>query len=341
MRIGDCEIGGNNPPYIVAEISGNHCGDLDKALHLIEMAKWAGADAVKTQCYEPQTITLDCDAPDFVIKDGPWKGRKLFELYGKAQTPFAWHPTLYAKARDTKIEIFSSVFDYSSIDLLESLDCPAYKIASMELTDTPLIRYAVKTNKPLIISTGMAENEEIYSAYREAANCAFLFCVSGYPTPVEEANVYRMKAMNNWLPEYRPIGISDHTLGWEVPIVATALGADIIEKHLCLSREDNTEDADFSLEPGEFKAMVEAVHRAYQCMEPSVPKSEESSRQLRRSLYVVKDVQKGEVFTPENIRSIRPGYGLPPSHLDKVIGRRAGCDIKRGTALSESLIHGG
>lgn len=339
MRIEKREIGCGLPPYIVVEISGNHGGDLDKALHLIEIAKWAGADAVKTQCYEPQTLTLDCDSPDFILKDGPWKGRRLFDLYGNAHTPLSWHPRLYEHAHGAGIPIFSSVFDFSSVDLLERLGCPAYKIASMEIVDIPLIRYAAKTGKPLIISTGMSTAEERGKALAasDRNNTAMLHCVSGYPTPVEEAGLWRFDGLKR---VHQRVGISDHSLGWEVPIMATAMGACIIEKHLCLSRDDGSEDADFSLEPAEFKTMCNMVRSAWKACRLSdnnIP-SEQSSRQLRRSLYVVQDMHKGEHFTPEKVRSIRPGYGLPPEYIDKVIGREAITDIKRGTALTEGLM---
>ena len=341
MKIGKRELR-VGPPYIVAEISGNHCGEIDKAIQLIEVAKWAGADAVKTQCYTPDTITLNCDRPDFLIKEGPWKDRSLYDLYTRAHTPFDWHPELYRYARSTGIEIFSSVFDYTALALLEELDCPAYKIASMEITDIPLIEAVARTGKPMIISTGMATDGEVGGAFEAAVDAdandiGLLHCVSGYPTPIEQSNLWRIGHLYEMWPRLI-IGVSDHSLGREVPMMATAMGSRIIEKHLCLSRDDVSEDADFSLEPGEFKAMVAAAHQAWAACRYNETKSEDSSRQLRRSLYVVQDMQKGEAFSPENIRSIRPGYGLPPEHLNKIVGRVAIADIARGTALTAALI---
>lgn len=334
MIINNREIGAGQPPYIIAEISCNHCGDFDKAIELIDTAKYAGADCVKFQSYTADSITLDCDKPDFIIKDGPWKGRRLYELYTVAQTPREWFQRLFDYAKKRSITPISSVFSREEVDFLEGLDCPAYKIASMEIIDLPLIRYAAKTGKPVIISTGMATDEEVRQACVRS-NMAFLHCISGYPTAIKEANLHRLE----WLEKFAlPVGISDHTLGWEMPVAATALGASIIEKHLCMSRSDPTEDAAFSLEPEEFKTMVEKVRDIWHAMQPSEAKSQESSRQLRRSLYVVKDVKAGEAFTDQNMRSIRPAYGLAPKHYEEVIGRAAICDIDTGMALAWNLI---
>lgn len=339
MRIDGTRIGLS--PYIVAEISCNHCGDIERAFELINVAKDSGADAVKFQAYTADTITLDSDKPDFIIKDGPWKGRRLYELYTVAQTPWEWWPHLFKTAHDLDITIFASVFDYSSVSMLEGLDCPAYKIASMEIVDIPLIKHAASTGKPLIISTGMASEEEIYEAVYAVtnipANYCVLSCVSGYPTPIEEANLERFLDLHSNLPY---VGISDHTLGWEIPVAATALGAAIIEKHLCLSRSDPTEDAAFSLEPHEFKKMCDTIRAIWQALQPSEAKSEESSRQLRRSLYVTEDMKKGEMFTEANVRSIRPGYGMAPKFLPKILGCFATQEIARGTALREEMISG-
>jgi pseudaminic acid synthase len=340
MNIDGRDIGGNLPPYIVAEVGANHCGSLDTALALIKAAKKAGADAVKFQCYTPDTITIDCDKPDFIIKDGPWKGRKLYELYAKAHTPFEWFPVLFEYARTVGITLFSSVFDETSVDLLESLRCPAYKIASMEITDTNLIRYAAKTGKPLIISTGMATDDEIHRALGAAAATRVLLlnCVSGYPSEVSEVDLKRLQSLN-WF----NTGISDHTLGVDIPIAATVLGAKVIEKHFILNflpdaAGDLPEDADFSMDQQEFAAMVHAVNQVWQAMRPSRAKSEESSRQLRRSLYIVKDMKAGECFTRDNVRSIRPAYGMPPVMLEDVLHRIAARDIERGTALTADLL---
>ena len=343
MKIAGREIGAGQPPYCIAEASCNHLGSLDEAKTLIRAAKISGADAIKFQAYTADTITLDCDSPDFIVKEGPWKGRRLYELYTVAQTPFEWFPALFEEAKRHGITALASVFDRTSIDLLEKLDCPAYKIASMEITDIPLIKYAAKTGKPLIISTGMASMQEIHDAipgFMKVDDLAFLHCISGYPTRFEEANLRRIHEiyLSRSLWHDPHIGISDHTLGWEVPVAATALGATIIEKHFIMSRFCGSEDAAFSLEPDEFAEMCMKVRQIWRAMQPGETKSEESSRQLRRSLYVVADMSAGEVFTEQNVRSIRPSYGLPPKNLPYILGQRAIKDIKRGTALSWSLV---
>lgn len=337
MKIAGREIGSGQPPYIIAEISCNHRGDIREARALIAQAKQSGADAVKFQAYTPDTITLDCDNPDFVIKDGPWKGRKLYDLYSETQTPLDWFPALFECARANEITAFASVFDRSSIDALEKLDCPAYKIASMEITDIPLIEYAAKTGKPIIISTGMADKKEIAEAMiavPDGEKLMLLHCISGYPTDIDEAGLGKL------LHYPFPVGISDHTLGWEVPVAATALGACIIEKHLNMHPDNGSEDADFSLTPIEFLIMTRNVRHIWRAMQPSEAKSEESSRQLRRSLYVVADMGAGELFSEQNVRSIRPSYGLAPKYLPTILGKTASCDIKRGTALSMDMING-
>lgn len=340
MKIKGREIGPSQSPYIVAEVGASHGGDLNTAILLMGAAIGAGADAVKFQAYTPSTITLVCDKPDFIVKDGPWKGRKLYELYEKAHTPFEWFPELFRVARDYNTTIFASVFDKSSIDMLERLDCPAYKIASMEIVDIPLIKYVAATGKPLIISTGMASDEEIEDAVKglDEDNFVLLGCVSGYPTPLAEASLCRLDSIRNWYyPCYAQRGISDHTKGWEVPVAATALGASIIEKHTGLWN-NTSEDAAFSLNPDEFRQMCEAVRAIWKAMQPSEAKSEEPSRQLRRSLYVVEDMKAGDVFTEQNVRSIRPGYGMAPKELPSVLGRQATMDIARGIALSSKMV---
>lgn len=317
----------------MAEISCNHCGSLDKALALIDAAAAADADAVKLQCYTPDTITLnDRDNPELIIQGGPWHGYHLYDLYTETHTPFDWFPKLFEHAKRAGITLFSSVFDRGSVDFLEGLGCPAYKIASMEIVDTPLIRYAAQTGKPLIISTGMASDEEIIEARRAAGkNAMMLHCVSGYPSTIEEANLCKLARLHDG-------GISDHTLGYEVAVAATALGATIIEKHLMLFDFkryllEGPQDGEFSMTPSDFKVMAAKVRSIWKAMQPSKALSEESSRQLRRSLYVVKNIKKGERFTSENVRSIRPGYGLPPKHYDNILGRRATQSIRGGTAL--------
>lgn len=332
MQIGQREIGAGRSPYIIAEISGNHCGSLPTALELIRSAKRAGADAVKTQCYEPDTITLNVRKPDFIIQDGLWRGRTLYDLYSKAYTPFAWHKDLYQMAQDIGITIFSSVFDPSSIDLLERLGCPAYKIASFEIVDTPLIRLAAETKKPVIVSTGLATYSEIESANQICGEeAAFLHCTSEYPAKVENARLMEIVRLKSMM-RNREIGVSDHTAGSIVPIAATALGASIIEKHLRLNGDTKSEDATFSMVENEFTAMVYQVRLAYDAMQDGETK-QNPSRQFRRSLYAVDDIEVGDILTNKNVKSIRPGYGLPPSCLNKMLGTKSRQRYKKGDRI--------
>lgn len=332
MKIGDRIIGGADPPYMVAEISGNHGGDLKKAIELIKVAKKIGADAVKTQCYEADTITLDCNKLDFIAQSGLWKGTKLYELYKRACTPFKWHKELYSVAAAEGITIFSSVFDFSSVDLLESLDCPAYKIASFEIVDIPLIRYAHSTGKPLIISTGLGTDAEILDANEATeGDAAYLHCTSEYPGTVETADLDRILRIRALLKHRNPVGISDHSVDEIVPTAATVLGATIIEKHLRLKGLE-TEDSSFSLDPGEFEHMILVTKSTHEAMKQRPPLT--SGKQYRRSLYAVQDIKKGEVFTEDNIRSIRPGFGLPPKMYPVLLGRRAQRDYRRGDPLT-------
>jgi N-acetylneuraminate synthase len=336
MKIGYRDIGVGYPPAIISEISANHCGNIDNARALIKAAKMAGADFVKTQCYEPQTITLDVKKLDFISQSGLWKGRSLYELYEKACTPFSWHKELYDVARSEGITIFSSVFDYSSVDLLESLGCPAYKIASYEIVDTPLIEYAAKTNKPLIISTGLARDREILEAKDAAGdNAIFLHCTSEYPGTIEASDLGRIGHLKTLL-HTQEVGISDHSTANVVPIAATALGVCMIEKHLKLykpEKGETSEDDAFSLFPMEFGDMVLAVRQTYEAMKEQ-PAQSGGGKQFRRSLYAVEDIRKGDIFTKDNIRSIRPGYGLPPKMLPQLLGRKAKKDFRRGDPLS-------
>lgn len=318
MKIGDREIGGSfHPPYIVAEISGNHCGSLAMAKRLIKEAKRAGADAVKTQCYDADTITIDCRKPDFIVQSGLWYGRSLYELYQKASTPLAWHKELYKTAADMGIPIFSSVFDRSSVDLLETLNAPAYKIASFEIVDLPLIEYAASTKKPIIISTGLASNAEILDADDAAdEQAAFLHCTSEYPGTVESANLGRMAAIDKLLNHSNPVGLSDHTQGYTVAVAATALKAAIIEKHLKIKDASmKSEDDAFSMDTVDFQMMADRVRLIHAACSGSENHGADSSKQFRRSIYAIAPIKKGEAFTEANIRSIRPGYGLPPKHL--------------------------
>lgn len=332
MRIGDREIGNFLKPYVIAEVSCNHGGELNNALELIEAAKWAGADAVKFQAYTPDTITLDCHKPDFIIQDGLWKGRTLYELYAEAYTPWDWFPGLFKRAQKLGITCFASVFDPSSVDMLERLGCPAYKIASMEIVDTPLIKYAAKTKKPLIISTGMADENEIIAARAAAKDqVAFLHCTSQYPQTIAHSYLNRMIEIRNYWRDDTPVGISDHTDGPSIPVAVTAMGAAIIEKHIKL-KGVVTEDDLFSLDPEMFKIMVQGVGLIHEAMQERNVTSN-PTRQLRRSLYAVVDIDHGEVFTTENVRSIRPGFGIAPKHLPKILGRKSDRKYRRGDRI--------
>jgi pseudaminic acid synthase len=336
------EIGREHAPYVIAELSGNHNGDIKRALALIDAANAAGADAVKLQTYTADTITLDHDGPGFVIKGGLWDGRRLHELYREASTPWDWHAELFAHAKKVGIACFSSPFDSTAIEFLEKLDAPAYKIASFEIIDIPLIRLAARTGKPLIISTGMASPEEISEALDAAsasAGVALLHCISAYPAPAEEANLARIPALAKQFGCL--IGLSDHTLGTDVAVAAVALGATIVEKHITLRRADGGPDAAFSLEPEEFAALVKGVRTAHAAIgraDYGRAASEETNVVFRRSLYAVKDIAAGDKITEENVRSIRPGYGLAPKHLPEIIGRKAKRGITRGTPISYDLM---
>jgi pseudaminic acid synthase len=311
---------------------------------VMEEAKAAGADAVKLQTYTADTITIDHDGPDFLIKGGLWDGRRLYELYQEAHTPWDWHEVLFAKGRELGITVFSTPFDHTAVDLLESLQTPAYKIASFEMIDLPLIRCVGATGKPTIMSTGMASPEEIVEAveaFRAAGgrDLLLLHCVSGYPTPVQQSNLRRIPHL---AAEFDcAVGLSDHTLGIEVAIAAVALGACLIEKHFTLRRSDGGPDAAFSLEPQELTALVRGARAAFEALgtgSAARAEVEQNSMVFRRSLYVVRDVAAGEAFTTENVRIIRPGYGLAPRHLPDILGRRARHALARGTALTRDAV---
>jgi pseudaminic acid synthase len=341
MKIAGVEVANGRLPYLIAEISCNHCGSLDKARELIAAAKAAGADAVKFQAYTPDTITIDHLSPDFLLRSGPWKGKSLYQLYKEAHTPFEWFPVLYEHADKVRIPLFASVFDKSSVDMLEKLGCPAYKIASMEIVDLPLIRYAAATGKPMIISTGMASDKEIVAATMASkrTNTAFLACVSNYPARDTDPELYRLRRLQEMCDI---VGISDHTLGDHIAVGATALGASIIEKHFILDIMDESHDANFSLDPEAFSRMRDAVHNVWMSVS-SGPSAlvdvEEDSRVFRRSIYVVEDIKKGQLFTEQNIRSIRPGFGMEPAMLTRLVGRRkAAMDLTRGTALKKEMV---
>jgi N-acetylneuraminate synthase len=313
----------------------------------MDAAKQAGADAIKLQTYTADTITLDYDGPGFTVEGGLWHGRRLHDLYREAHTPWDWHETLFARGRQLGITVFSSPFDPTAIELLESLGAPAYKIASFEIVDLPLIARAAMTAKPLIISTGMANLSEISEAVTTARGAGsggivLLHCVSGYPTPPEDSNLKRLVTLTNRFDAL--VGLSDHTLGTTTAIAATALGAVAIEKHITLKRIDGGPDSAFSLEPQEFKALVVECHTAFAALGSGADvraKSEEANAKFRRSLYVVADIKAGECFTEGNVRSIRPGFGLAPKHLKAVIGKRAARTIARGTPLAWDLVEKG
>jgi N-acetylneuraminate synthase len=337
-------IGVDRPPYVVAELSANHSGSLDRALAVMEAAKAAGADAVKLQTYTADTMTIDGDGPDFQISGGLWNGRRLYELYQEAHTPWDWHERLFAKGRELGITVFSTPFDNTAVDLLERLNAPAYKIASFELIDLPLIRRVASARKPTIMSTGMANPEEIgeaVDAFRSAGGreLVLLHCVSGYPTPVAQSN---LRSIARLASEYDcPVGLSDHTLGVEVAIASVALGACMIEKHFTLRRADGGPDAAFSLEPAELEALVRGAKTAFSALGTGTAERAEveaGSAAFRRSIYVVRDIAAGEVFTDENVRIIRPGYGLAPKHLPEILGKVAKCGLTRGTRLTWDVV---
>jgi N-acetylneuraminate synthase len=340
IRISGRIIGSLHSPYVIAEVSANHNGSIDNAFRIIKEAKYAGADAVKIQTYRPDTITLNCDSPDFVISDGLWAGRTLYELYELAHTPWDWHPHLFEYARQIGITIFSSPFDNTAVDLLEDLDTPAYKIASFEAIDLPLVKYVASTGKPVIISTGMADAEEIQEAIEAAreGGCkelAILHCVSGYPAAVSDYNLRTIPDMVNRFGLV--VGLSDHTLGNSTAIASIALGASIIEKHLTLDRNGGGP----SLEPDQLKALCDDTGAAWQALgrvNYERKTSEQGNVIFRRSLYCVKEIRKGEVITEEHVRSIRPGYGLAPKFYSQVIGRKAVRRVHIGTPIKWDVV---
>lgn len=339
IRIGARRVGAGAPVYVVAEMSANHGGDLRRAERLVRAAAAAGADAIKLQTYTPDGMTLDSARRPFRIRGTLWRGRTLHDLYREAQTPWEWHRRLQRVARKAGIDFFSTAFEPAAVDFLESLRVPVHKVASFEAVDLPLIRRIASTRKPLILSTGMCTLTEIREAVDAARGAGargivLLKCTSAYPTPPEEMNLLAIPRLSRELG--LPVGLSDHTLGIEVPLAAVALGACLVEKHVTLSRRDRTPDAAFSLEPGEFRAMVDGIRKVERSLgRPRLGpgRAEAKSRVFRRSLFVVRDVRRGERFTPENLRSIRPGDGLAPKHLPRLLGRRASRDLRRGTAL--------
>lgn len=336
MRIGNKIIGGDEPVFIIAELSANHNGSVETALETIKAAKRAGADCIKLQTYTPDTITIDSKKDDFLIKGTIWEGKNLYELYKEAYTPWEWHQALFDAAEEEGLICFSSPFDKTAVDFLEELNTPAYKIASFEITDIPLIEYTASKGKPVIISTGIATQEDIELAldacYRMGnKNIALLKCTSSYPAPIDEANMIMVKDLAE---RYNLIsGLSDHTLGSTVPIVATAMGAKIIEKHFILDKSVGGPDASFSLDEEEFTEMVKAVREAKKAIgkvDYTLTEKQKKGKDFSRSLYVVEDIMKGEIFTEKNIRSIRPGFGMHPRFLKDFLGQKAFKNWEKG-----------
>lgn len=340
MKIGNFNIENDSRVFIIAELSANHNGSIETAIETIKAAKRAGADCIKFQTYTADTITIDCDNEDFYIKGTIWDGSNLHKLYQQAYTPWEWHEKLFKVAEEEGLVCFSSPFDNTAVDFLENLNTPAYKIASFEITDIPLIKYVASKGKPIIISTGIAEIEDIQlavEACRQSGNnqIALLKCTSSYPAPIEEANMIMIKDLAM---RFNVIsGLSDHTMGSTVPIVATVYGAKIIEKHFILDRSIGGPDASFSMSEKEFTEMVKSVREAEQSIgkiDYSLTTKQIEGKKFARSLYVVENIKKGEKLTPENIRSIRPGYGLHPKHYFEILGKHVNKDLKIGERLS-------
>lgn len=344
LKINNRLIAVDQEPYVIAEISANHNGSIETAKKLIHLAKNAGSDAVKLQTYKPDTITLNSSNEEFKIKGGLWDGQTLYDLYKKAYMPWEWHKPLFEYASQVGITIFSSPFDYTAVDLLEELNAPAYKIASFEAIDLPLIKYVASTKKPMIISTGMANKEEIAEAIDAAKSggceqLAILHCVSGYPAPAED---YNLRTIPDMINQFGLVtGLSDHTIDNTTAITSIALGASIIEKHFTLDRRGGGPDDSFSLEPAELEQLCDGVKTAWRALgriDYGQKSSEQGNIQFRRSLYFVKDLKAGDIITPDCIRSVRPGYGLPPKMFDSLVGKRVIRDINANTPTGLDVI---
>ncbi|MCF7355625.1 pseudaminic acid synthase [Vibrio sp. CK2-1] len=339
ITINNRKIGPDFPPYIIAELSANHNGDINRAFKIMEEAKKAGADAIKLQTYTHETITMDCDSEDFKIHGGLWDGQTLYELYKGAHMPWEWHQPLFEKAKELDITIFSSPFDFTAVDLLEDLSAPAYKIASFELIDLPLIKRVAQTGKPMIMSTGMANQEEIQEAIDTARNngceeLVVLHCVSGYPAPADQYNLRTIADISERFDVLS--GLSDHTIDNATAIASVVLGASLIEKHVTLDRNGGGADDSFSLEPHELTQLCKDAKTAWQAMGKvnyERAEAEKGNVKFRRSLYVVKDIKAGEKITPENVRSIRPGFGLAPKFYDEIMGKIVTKDLESGTPM--------
>ena len=340
MKIGNYKIDEKSPCFIIAELSANHNGSLQIAIETIKSAKRAGADAIKLQTYTPDTITINCDKDDFIIKGTIWEGRNLYNLYQDAFTPWEWHETLFKAAKDEGLVCFSSPFDNTAVDLLESIDAPAYKIASFEITDIPLIEYTASKMKPIILSTGISTQEDIILALEAClrvgnSNIALLKCTSSYPAPLEEANLCMIKDLAD---RYNVVtGLSDHTIGSLAPIVSICFGAKIIEKHFIIDRNIGGPDSSFSMNEQEFTEMVKLVRQAESAIgmvDYTLSEKQIISRAHSRSLYVVKDIKKGEVLTTDNVRSIRPGFGLHPKYYNQILGSKSKKNFEKGDRFS-------
>ena len=346
IKIGDRLVGPKHPPFIIAEMSGNHNQSLDRAMELVEAAAKTGVHALKLQTASPDGLTLDVDSPEFLIDDpaSPWHGRNLYQLYKEAVTPWEWHKPIFDRCNELGLTVFSSPFEPSAIDLLEELNAPCYKIASFELVDLPLIRKAAATGKPLIMSTGMASVSDIQDAVDAAkgegnTNIILLKCTSSYPATAADANIATIPHLREMFG--LQVGLSDHTLGVGVPCAAAALGATVIEKHFTLKRSDGGVDATFSLEPHEFAALVEESERAWASVGQVVyggAEVEQKSLKFRRSLYIGKNIEAGDTLTAENLRIVRPGYGLAPKNIDVLLGRKINRDLPAGTAMKWEFI---
>ena len=340
ININGRDIGHNQPPYIIAEMSANHNGSIDNAFSIVDMAKESGADAVKLQTYRPDTITMKMNTPEFMIEGGLWDGQSLYELYENAFMPWDWHKPLFDHAKKKDITIFSSPFDNSAVDLLEDLNSPAYKIASFEAIDLQLIKYVALTGKPMIISTGMADQQEIEEAIVTAkeggcSSLAILHCVSGYPAPASD---YNLRTLVDMKERFNLVsGLSDHTIDNTTAISSIALGASIIEKHVTLNRNGGGPDDSFSLEKSELEQLCKGAYTAWEALgkiDYGRKSSEQGNAKFRRSLYFIKNIQKGELITEEHVKSIRPGFGLAPKHFEEILGKEVSESIKSGTAVS-------
>ena len=345
IKIGNRIISANSPAYIIAELSGNHNMDFDRAVKIMEAAKESGADAIKVQTYTADTITLNCDSPHFQITQGTlWDGRTLYKLYEEAYTPWEWQPKLQKIAQELGLDFFSSPFDFTSVDFLENMNVPVYKIASFEITDIPLIRKIARLKKPIIISTGIAKLEDIELAMETCKqegneDVILLKCCSAYPTPYEDINLKTMVSMGETFDCL--VGLSDHTMGSIVSGASVALGGKVVEKHLTLSRADGGVDSAFSMEPAEFKQMVQdirIIEKAVGEITYSLTEKQKAEREHSRSLYIAKDMKAGECFNEENLRSVRPGFGLHTKYYEDILGKRVKRDVKLGTPMSWELI---